>query len=113
MISTVLQLTFIVGLPFVVSGSVAYLAWRDLRRPWLYLVVTTGVLYVVYALIFVFFAETMAVFFSASGGDSGQLPDSGFTGLALLKFYSKPLLGFSVMALPIVAGIYVFFRRSE
>jgi hypothetical protein len=113
MVSTVFQLAFIVGLPFVVSGSVAYLAWGDLKRPWLYLVVTTGVLYVVYGLTFVFFAESMAVFFSAWRGDSGQLADSGFTGLVLLKFYAKPLLGFSVMALPILAAIYVFFRRSE
>jgi hypothetical protein len=108
-----LQLAFIVGLPFVVSGSVAYLAWGDLRRPWLYLLVSTGVLYGVYGLSLVFLAQTMAVLFSASRGDVGQLADSGFTGLVLLKFYSKPLLGFSVMALPILAGIYLFFRRSE
>ncbi len=35
MVSTVFQLAFIVGLPVVVSGSVAYLAWGDLKRPWL------------------------------------------------------------------------------
>jgi len=112
MVSIVLQLAAILVFPFVVSGSVAYFAWGDLRRPWLYLVVSTGVLYVVYSLAFVFLGDTTAGFFFARG-DAGQAADSGFTGLALLKLYAKPLLGLSVMALPILAGIYIIFRRSE
>jgi hypothetical protein len=114
MVSIVLQLAAILVFPFVVSGSVAYFAWGDLRRPWLYLVVSTGVLYVVYGLALVYLGETTAEFFSVVRGDAGQAAaDSGFTGLALLKLYAKPLLGLSVMALPILAGIYIIFRRSE
>jgi len=113
MVSIVLQLAAILAFPFVVSGSVAYFAWGDLRRPWLYLVVSTGVLYVVYSLALVFLGDTTAGFFSVARGDAGQAADSGFTGLALLKLYAKPLLGLSVMALPILAGIYIIFRRSE
>ncbi len=63
MVSIILQLAAILAFPFVVSGSVAYFAWGDLRRPWLYLVVPTGVLYVAYDLAFVFLGETTAGFF--------------------------------------------------
>jgi hypothetical protein len=113
MVIVVLQVAAILGLPFLVSGSVAYLAWNDLQRPWLYFVVATGVLYVVYGLTFVFLGEANAGFWAVARGDAGQAADSGFTGLVLLKLFAKPLLGFSVMALPILAGIYTIFRRSE
>jgi hypothetical protein len=113
MTSIVLQLAAIVVFPLVVSGTVAYFAWADLRRPWLYFVVATGVLYVVYCVTFLYLAESIRGPFSVALGDEAQATGSAFTGLVLLKLYAKPLLGFSVMALPILAGIYAIFRRSE
>jgi hypothetical protein len=113
MVGTILQLAAILGFPFVVSGTVAYLAWDDLPRPWLYFVVATGVLYVVDWLIFIFLGETITGLFAVAQGDTARTVDSGFTGLVLFKLYAKPLLGFSVLALPILAAIYSVFKRSE
>jgi len=113
MVSIVIQLVAIVVFPFVVSGTVAYLAWADLRRPWLYFVVATGVLYVVYGVTFLYLAESIKGPLSVALDDGDQATRSAFAGLALLKLYAKPLLGFSVMALPILAGVYTIFKRSE
>jgi hypothetical protein len=113
MASIFIQLAAIVVFPFAVSGTVAYLAWPDLRRPWLYFVVATGVLYLVYGATFLYLAESIKGPLSVALGDEDQATRSAFTGLSLLKLYAKPLLGFSVMALPILAGIYTIFKRSE
>jgi acetolactate synthase I/II/III large subunit len=45
-----LQVAVILALPCVLAGAVAYFAWDDLRRPWLYLLVAIVVLYGVCAL---------------------------------------------------------------
>ena len=111
MVSTVLQLAAMVVYPLVVSAIVAYLAWGDLRRPWQYLAVATGALYVVYAATFLYLGDSIAGPFLVALGDEAQATGSPLTEPALLKLYAKPLLGFSVMALPILAGIYTFFRR--
>jgi len=113
MASIVLQLAALVVFPLVVSAIVAYLASADLPRPWLYFAVATGVLYVVYVVTFLYLAESIRGPISVALDDAGKATRSTFIGLGVLKLYAKPLLGFSVMALPILAGIYTILRRSR
>jgi len=113
MANTILQLAAILGLPCALSGGAAYFAWGDLRRPRLYLLAATVALYAVYGLIFAFIGDAVEGLLSVLRGDATPAVNSGFTGLVLLKLCAKPLLGFCVMALPILAGIYMIFRRSE
>lgn len=113
MASIVLQLAALVVFPLAVSGTVAYLARADLQRPWPYFIVATGVVYMLYGVTFLYLAEGTRGPFSIALGDDDQGIRSSFASLGLLKLYAKPLLGFSVLALPLLASIYTIFRRSE
>ncbi|MGA2778288.1 MAG: hypothetical protein ABSF94_12085 [Steroidobacteraceae bacterium] len=107
-----LQVAVILALPCVLAGAVAYFAWDDLRRPWLYLLVAIVVLYGVCALTFAFIGDTVPGLLAAARGDAAPDVTGAFSGLVLLKYCSKPLLGFGIMALPILAGVYAIFRRE-
>ena len=59
----------------------------ELRRPWLYLLVATGVLYVIYGFTFLFLADSITGPFSIALGDEGQVTRSVLTGLPLQTTY--------------------------
>jgi len=103
------QLALILGLPALFSAGSAYFSWRALPRPWTFLLATTVALYVIYFLVFYFFAP-------AVGGISISRVDSSHPAIQspsfiLLRPYVKTLLIFVGVALPVLAGSIAVFRR--
>ena len=113
MLSQNLQLAAILVYPACLSSRMAYFAWAELRRPWQYLLVATAAIYAIYGLTFTFIGGASGILLAAAQGDPIRVSTTGFTGLVLFKLCAKPLLGFSVMALPILTGIYVTYRRTQ
>ena len=110
-VTDALQLAAMLIYPGVLCGGVAYFARAELRRPRLHLLVSIVVLYALYALTFALIGDAIPSVIAVLHGDATPAKASGFTGLVLLKLCAKPLLGFSLMALPILAANYTWFRR--
>jgi hypothetical protein len=56
------QLLLLLTLPLILAASAAYAVWKQVPRPRAYLVVATLTLYVVYVVVFYYFAPGSAGF---------------------------------------------------
>ena len=104
-----LQLVFLLTCPLLVAAGSAWFAWHALTRPWLYALLATVALYLLYAGAF-HLVGPAAVGFAVQAVEPGQArPDDGF--LTFLAPYTQPLLVFLLLAVPTVLGLLRAFKR--
>lgn len=96
------------GLPVVFVGVVSLLVWPQLSKPWIFFVSCLFMLYVLYGVMFYFAAPTVismdligpANELISRGGVMNEAQGEGDIGFPFLTAYFRPILLFSVAALP-------------
>jgi heme/copper-type cytochrome/quinol oxidase subunit 2 len=111
MLPVAIQFALIIFLPAIISAGSGYIGGSGIARPWLYFLVTTVVLYVVYVAIFYALAETISGGFAISRHDPTSSPQVRSSVPNLIAFYAKPLAVFIVAAIPAVIGLNKLFHR--
>ncbi len=106
-----LDLGIFLGMPALFVGIAGLVAWPQLPRPWLFVVLCLLVLYVLYLVMFYFAAPVSVVSMDliVPANDLQARADSTSTAdqesnvwFLLLRAYRQPILLFSVAALPIL-----------
>lgn len=106
---TLLELGIFLGMPALFVGIAGSVAWSQLTRPWLFVVLCLLVLYVLYLAMFYFAAPVTVVSMDlfVQANDLQARADRTFTTdlesnvwFPLLRAYRQPILLFSVAALP-------------
>jgi len=104
-----LEFGIFLGMPVLSIGIAGSLAWSQLARPWLFVVICALVLYVLYLVMFYFFAPVSVVSMDliVPANDLQARADIPVTTaqennvwFPLLRAYSQPMLLFLVAALP-------------
>src|SRR5262245_27054541 len=95
------ELLLLLGLPFLFAFGATYLTWRALSRPVVFLIVTTVVLYLVYA-------ASMWLLTPEPVGYTLSIRQPGEVTVAeplflLLPPYKTPLIAFAGAAIPMLA----------
>ncbi len=96
--------------PAGISLASTYLGRATISRTGLYLVSTTVVLYLVYIAVFYAIAETLHGGFAISKPNPAAAVQVRSLTPNLFVFYSKPLLVFLALAIPIVFCLNRLFR---
>jgi hypothetical protein len=112
MASVIVQFAFIIFFPAVMALGSAYFGRVGVSRPWLFFLVATVILYVIYVATFYAVAETLSGWFAISRPDPASPARVRSLTPNLLIFYAKPLLVFIAVAAPTLFGLNRFFHRS-
>lgn len=107
----VFELFVLLGLPLLFSSVTTYLTWNALSRPFVFLVVATVVLYLVYAASMWLLAAG-PVGYTLSIRSPGESPASEPLFL-LLPPYKIPLIAFTLAAVPVLVFLLRAFRRGR
>jgi hypothetical protein len=104
------ELLFLFGFPLLLACGAAYLTWRALSRPVVFLTVATTVLYFVYAAS-IWLLAPGPFGFIVSVPQPGEAPASEPLFL-LLPPYKMPLIAFAAAAIPVLALLLRVFKKG-
>ncbi len=112
MISLFLEAALVVGLPGIYACGVSWALWSGVAKPWLFASACVVSLYILYILVLYFGAPR-------SGGYFLEVPKQNLSGeplnqfaLVFLSAYIKPMLLFSVLAVPLLWLLIKVFRTQ-
>lgn len=118
MITEILDLILLLGLPAIYAGIASPFAWRHLAKPWLFVVFGVAVLYILYFATFYFAAPSSVVSVDvivptnqSQSGSSGHTSLSGPTEFPLISMYLKPIIIFMIAAIPTLWLVAKCLRR--
>jgi hypothetical protein len=118
MLSLYIQIAVLLGLPAIYAGIGAVFAWPQLDRPWLFLISSALLLYVLYAVVFYFTAPSSGGYLVVPVDQSAPATQghavtsqSNRVVSSFIGEYLRPILSFTVVALPILWLIAKAFRR--
>jgi hypothetical protein len=111
MVSAIAQFALIIMLPAALSLALTYLGEGDISRPWLFFLVATVILYIVYVAVFYAIAATLRGGFAISKPDPSSPARVRSLTPNLLIFYAKPLLVFTVLSVPVAFGLVRLFHK--
>jgi hypothetical protein len=106
-----LELLFLVDFPLLLGGLSAWLTWRALSRPWLYFVVSTVTLYLLYGGLFYLLAPR-TVGYTVHVARPGE-PSTSEQLFPFLQPYAEPLLLFAVLAIGAIVLLLKAFKRKS
>lgn len=109
MISLVLEAILLVALPGLYALGVSWVFWSVVAKPWVFASSSAVSLYVLYFVVLYFGAPRGAGFFleaPSQGESSHQIA------LVFLGPYIKPMLLFSVLAVPLLWLLFKAFRSQ-
>lgn len=107
----VIELLFLLAFPLVLACVASYLTWGALSRPAVFLIVTTVVLYFLYAVL-MWLLNPGPVGYTLSIRQPGETPASE-PWLLLLPPYKTPLVAFAVAAVPVLAVLLRAFKKGR
>ena len=107
----VIELLFLVAFPLVLAGGASYLTWGALSRPVVFLIVSTVVLYLLYAVL-MWLLSPGPVGYTLSTRQPGETPASE-PWFLLLPPYQVPLVAFAVAAVPVLAVLLRAFKTGR
>ena len=118
MLNQLLQLLLFVGLPVICVGIVSLFMWANLPKPWLFVVASVVVLYLLYFVAFYFAAPanvvTADIFVPINQlrpGTQGST-NAGPSAYSLVRIYLRPIVLFLVAALPTLWLVAKVFHRQ-
>lgn len=104
------ELLFLLGFPLVLACGASYLTWRVLSRPVVFLIVATGLLYLLYAVL-MWLLDPGPVGYIPSVRQPGEVAASEPLFL-LLPPYKTALIAFAVAAIPVLAFLSRLFKKG-
>jgi hypothetical protein len=104
------ELLFLFGLPLLLACGAAYLTWRTLSRPLVFLTVAATILYFVYAAS-IWLLAPGPFGFIVSVPQPGAAPASEPLFL-LLPPYKTSLIAFAAAAIPVLAVLLRVFKKG-
>ena len=118
MLNQLLQLLLFVGFPVICVGVVSPFMWANLSKPWLFVVASVVVLYLLYFVAFYFAAPANVVTVDIlvpdnqlqSGTQSNT--NAGPSAYSLIRIYLRPIILFLVAAFPTLWLVSKVFRRQ-
>lgn len=109
MISLFLELTFLVALPGLYALGVSWACWSEVAKPWFFASSSAASLYVLYFVVFNCCAPRGGGFFLEA---PRQEAPSHQVALVFIGPYIKPMLLFSVLAVPLLWLLIKVFRSQ-
>ena len=114
MINLIIQSILLLALPVIYAGVAASITWSHVEKPWLFFACTVVALYLIYGLAFYFAAPTV-ISMDLVVKTNHTLPpapaDISSEEFFPLKIYLRPIVIFSIAALPALWLIAKYFRR--
>jgi hypothetical protein len=107
----VFELLFLTSFPLVLACVAAYLTWKALSRPVVFLVAATAILYVLYAAL-MWLLDPGPVGYTVSVRQPGEAP-SAEPWFLLLPTYKIPLVAFTAAAIPVLAMLLRAFKKER
>jgi hypothetical protein len=104
------EFLFLLGFPLLLACGASYLTWRALSRPVVFLIVTTVVLYLLYAAL-MWLLDPGPVGYTLSYRKPGEAPVSEPLFL-MLPTYKIPLIAFALAAIPVLAVLLRAFKKG-
>ncbi|PLK46923.1 hypothetical protein [Uliginosibacterium sp. TH139] len=120
MFKLLLEFGVLAGLPAVFVGVASSLVWSQLSKPWVFIASFLVMLYVLYGAMFYFAAPTIISMDlvvpatklpSGVGGVTNEAQGEGDIWFPFISAYLRPILWFSVAALPTLWLAVKFWRK--
>ena len=108
MIDLFLEAAVLAALPGLYALGVSWACWSELVKPWLFASSSAASLYVLYFIVLYFCAPRGGGFFL----EAPRQDETSQVALVLLGPYIKPMLLFSVLAVPLLWLLVKLFRSE-